>query len=124
MEQRVIDRYEATYFPSSDGRSARSLTAPAILAIRPIKKKSQQRFAGLSSFLIQSRSQEELSSRSGLAPANAQCQAPDRQASDVRLWAAASQEPLPDLYHVLYKTANERETFAQALRSRLEFFEE
>lgn len=120
IEHKTIEKYDSIYFPSVDGRSNRAFVAPSYLALLPKKKKINPFAQGLYQDLMHNKTQEKLSSVSGLSPANAQCETADRQASDVRLWIAASQEPLPSFSTVLYTQKADITQSATTIRAYLE----
>ncbi|ULQ58822.1 hypothetical protein K7I13_09780 [Brucepastera parasyntrophica] len=56
---------------------------------------------------------------SGLAPVNSNAEAPDRQADDVRYYAAASEQPLPEIGIAAFADPAKRTQFAQMIRNYL-----
>lgn len=120
IEHKTIEKYDSIYFPSIDGRSNRAFIAPSYLALLPKRKKINPFSQGLYQDLMQNKTQEKISSASGLSPANAQCETADRQASDVRLWIAASQEPLPSFATTVYTQEADITQSAATIRTYIE----
>lgn len=93
IERTVINNYKSAYFPSATITDNRKFCAFKYTAIQLKKdKKIKQLIQDLSDTL-----QTELSTATGLAPVQKNCQVPDRQADDVRYWLAASKGALNPL---------------------------
>ena len=64
--------------------------------------------------------QNILTNATSLAPTTSQAETSDKQASDVRLWAAASNKALPSLASALYKNPEDISSLAKMIRDYLE----
>lgn len=120
VQQRVIERFNSTFFPTLSFGTSRSVTAPAILALTPEKRRVHEQALLLRNSLVRPETQAILSARSDLAPTGSQAQAPDKQANDVRFWASASSTPLPSFSTALYADPKDTNALAKAIRTYLE----
>ncbi len=93
-DHNTISRFSTIYFPSKFPASRRKFTAPTIYAV-PLTKKFGVH--NLISRLTETKSEEKLSSATGLAPVLSHCRTPDKQADDVRYWIAGTDTPLSGL---------------------------
>ena len=87
----VISRFSSIYFPSKFHAGERKFVAPLTYAI-PLSK--DESVHNIISALVSTESQEKVSSSTGLAPVLSHSRTPDKQASDVRRWVAATDAPL------------------------------
>lgn len=93
ISTKVINEYISIYVPGNDENSGRSFLAPTICAM-PLKNNKS---AASTVKLLASSRQTSLSMKSTLAPTQASCGTPDKQADDVRFWLAASNGPVMPL---------------------------
>lgn len=98
ISQRTVEKYNSVLMPAFSENIPRSLTAPAVLLLSPDKKRVSEETILLISTLLNETTQTKLSEITGLAPVSSTAAAPDRQANEARLWAAASERPLPSFY--------------------------
>ena len=90
----LIQRYESGIFPPEEPWSLHGIICPEVCAVLMDKKSGSEKvLTYLSSRDVQTR----LSEKTKLSPVNARCQAYDRQADDVRFWAASSSSILPSI---------------------------
>ncbi len=89
ISTKVINEYTSIYVPGNDDNGGRSFLAPTICAM-PLKNNKS---TNSTLKLLASSRQTSLSMKSTLAPAQASCGTPDKQADDVRFWLAASNGP-------------------------------
>lgn len=98
---KTISKYEASYLPLMSYTSKFGIIAPSISAMLLSENENAKRY--LSVFFTQE-AQEELSLQTKLAPVHSRAQACDRQADDVRYWAASCPGgALPDLYLAVFQ---------------------
>ena len=90
IDSKVINEYVSIYVPGNDVNGERSFLAPTICAM-PLKNNKS---TNSTLKLLASSRQTSLSMKSTLAPAQASCGTPDKQADDVRFWLAASNGPV------------------------------
>lgn len=114
----VMNLFTDSFFPSGSAAKSRSLIAP-VIAIAPLstKKAGKMSVQTLQSFLIGSEAQAWLGSATGLAPANSTAPAQDKQASNVRLWLAASDKPLPAITDAAFTNKKDKEEFMKQVRN-------
>jgi len=93
IDTKVINEYVSIYVPGNDVNGGRKFLAPTICAM-PLKNKKS---AESTLKLLASSRQTSLSMKSTLAPVQASCGTPDKQADDVRFWLAASNGPVMPL---------------------------
>lgn len=117
FQRNVISKFSSVYVPGKEMNVERNFQAPVILTI-PMKK---NKIVGKSIELLANDLQSRLSSTTGLAPVQANCGIPDHQADDVRYWVAASGKPLPAFSDAVFTNKPNTASFAQALRSMLQF---
>lgn len=97
----VIKNYESSLFPPDFSPNDYGLIAPAVSAILLSDNSNCKRYLG--AFFTED-VQTELSDKTSLAPVHYRAQAYDRQADDVRFWAAScAGGALPDLYYAVYQ---------------------
>ncbi len=115
MERNIVIKYSSVYYPAVHSNVERNFTAPIIFAVPmskdPVAKKAITQMAN--------ELQATLSAKTGLGPTQANCSVPDIQADDVRYWVAASNTPLPALSDALFVNKQQKNAFAEALRSIL-----
>lgn len=122
MDQRTASRYKGIVFPASPGASRRAprftiLTA-SLNASAP--KRHREAAFGFLAYLSSAEGQRRLSELSGLAPTHAAARAPDEQASELRLWAAASSAVTPEPGWAMARDGASRAALAAELRAYLE----
>ena len=97
----VVKNYESSLFPPEVTASYYGLVAPAVSVM--LFSDNSRAIKYIESLFAQE-AQEDLSNKSKLAPVHARAQAYDRQADDVRYWAAAcAGGALPDLYNAAFQ---------------------
>jgi hypothetical protein len=87
FEHNLIKYFDSAYFPRYDVQAEHGVIAPQIVAALCSPKKNAALILGQ---LASGSAQENLTNRSLLAPTAARAEAVDRQADDVRFWAASS----------------------------------
>lgn len=117
---KTIEKFESTFFPASSIQRTRSFTVPVILVMQPNKERTQKSALDFAAYLVQDTVQSKIAGKTGLAPSNSQCEAPDKQASEVRLWAASSANLLPSFSSALYTDPTDTKKLAQLIREYLE----
>jgi len=97
----VIKNFESSLFPPDVGAENYGLIAPALSVMLVSDNANCKRY--ITEFFTLD-AQEEFSNLTNLAPVHYQAQAYDRQADDVRFWAAScAGGALPDLYLAVYQ---------------------
>ena len=87
IEFNLIKYYNDSFFPRYDNQAEHGIIAPQIVAVLLASKNSAPLILGQ---LSSTSAQENLTNISLLAPTAARAEAVDRQADDVRFWAASS----------------------------------
>lgn len=101
MAYKNVEKYEACRFPILNTNVNHGVVAPAVVCT---KINTRFDLDKLIFYLVSPDAQESLSLQTELAPVSSRGQAYDRQADDVRFFAAAcSDGPLPDLYTAVYQ---------------------
>ena len=114
-DEKVISKYRSIYYPSKTMSVKRNFSAPVIMAV-PLSKNEMAR---KSIKMLTKDMQTQLSYGTGLAPAQANCGIPDKQADDARYWVAASEKPVPLLSDAAFLSKTQKAAFAAALRADL-----
>ena len=116
----VISKYEAFVLPPSSSTIKFGIIAPAVSAMLISDNANAKRY--LAAYFTQE-AQETLSDKTRLAPVHARAQAYDRQADDVRFWAASCPAgALPDLALAAYQRNPEGlKQFADDLRAYIKY---
>ena len=97
----VIKNYESAMFPVNVSPANYGLIAPAISGMLLSDNSNAKRY--IANFFIEE-TQTEFSDKTNLAPVHSRAQAYDRQADDVRFWAAScAGGAVPDLYLAAYQ---------------------
>ena len=97
----TISKYESFVMPPVSSTTEYGIIAPAISCMLLSDNSNAKRY--LAEFFTES-AQEELSYKTKLAPVHSRAQAYDRQADDVRYWAAScAAGALPDLYLAVWQ---------------------
>ena len=114
----VIKNYEASLFPPDVSAANYGLIAPAISVMLISDNSNCKRY--ISAFYTEE-AQSEFSDKTTLAPVQYRAQAYDRQADDVRYWAAScAGGDVPDVYLAVYQRKNkELEKLCSEIRSYL-----
>lgn len=114
IDRAAINNYKSIYAPSLTVTNNRVFSAYQYSAIQ-LKKdnKIRQLILNLSNVL-----QTELSTTTGLAPVQKNCQVPDHQSDDVRYWLAASNGPVNPLSCAIPSKKAQKQT-ADFIRNRL-----
>lgn len=113
-----VSKYEACRFPIARDGVNHGLIAPSVACV---KFRNSNVVNDLLASMVSPEAQEIISNNTMLGPASLQGQAYDRQADDVRFWAAACKDgPLPDLYNAIFQLdAEAGAQFANAVRDYL-----
>ena len=97
----VISKYEAERVPMMSSTAEFGLIAPALCGMLLSDNENAKRY--LAAFFTEE-AQVDLSDKTKLAPVHSRAQAYDRQADDVRFWAASCPGgALPDLYLAVFQ---------------------
>ena len=97
----VIKDFDASLFPPEVSASNYGLIAPAVSVMLISDNTNCKRYIGN---YFTEEAQDELSNKTMLAPVHYRAQAYDRQADDVRFWAAScAGGAVPDLYLAVYQ---------------------
>lgn len=97
----VIKNYESAMFPVNVSPANYGLIAPAFSGMLLSDNSNAKRY--IANFFIEE-TQTEFSDKTNLAPVHSRAQAYDRQADDVRFWAAScAGGAVPDLYLAAYQ---------------------
>lgn len=112
----TISRYEAFLLPPASSTIEYGIIAPAMCVMLLSENSNARRY--IAEFFTEE-AQAQLSNQTKLAPVNSRVQAYDRQADDVRFWAASCPGgALPDLYLAAFQRNPARFTeFAAMVRS-------
>lgn len=112
----VVSRFEAFVLPPTSSSLKFGFVAPALSAMLISENANAKRY--LAEFFTQE-AQESLSDRTKLAPVHSRAQAYDRQADDVRFWAASCPAgALPDLALAVYqRNPQGLKNFADSIRN-------
>ena len=114
----TLHQYESSFFSVDAAVTNHSLIAPAVVLIFYSKNPL---FSDAIRFLISVQAQEALSNETKLAPASSRAAAYDRQADDVRYWAASyAGGPAPDLMNAAFTSPHQADSFAGEIRKYLE----
>lgn len=118
IEYNLVRYYESDSFPKYDARADHGIVAPQVVAVL-LKDKSEA--ALLLGNLVSPEIQESLSNESFLAPVASRAEAFDRQADDIRFWAASCVAgPLNSIEQECETTKERRHILAQKIRAYLE----
>ena len=114
----VIKNYEASLFPPDVSAANYGLIAPAISVMLISDNSNCKRY--VSAFYTEE-AQSEFSDKTTLAPVQLRAHAFDRQAVDVRYWAAScAGGAVPDVYLAVYqRKTKELEKLCSEIRSYL-----
>lgn len=85
----IINSYTSIFVPSAGPGTERSFAAPTVC----IMAQSKKNYVTSTINLLATSRQGSLCTKAGLAPVQASCNVPDKQADDVRFWLAASNGP-------------------------------
>lgn len=122
---REIRQYTSSWFPSGATVTSRSLVFPTVLGIALSEKTIQSEpntektlnAIGVLTTLASENTQSILSEDAELATVHSTAQALDKQASDVRLWAASSESLLPSIAQSAFETPAQIAVFSEYLRN-------
>lgn len=120
---RTIEKYTESFFPEGRVENAsvgRSLVF-SILTGTVIKNRYEGKSAismDMLTKLVTLENQAKIADATGLAPVSSTAESPDRQASNARLWAAASEKPCENLYDI-FSNPSARTSFFNGLRDYL-----
>lgn len=97
----VIKNFESSLFPAEVNANNYGLIAPAVSVMLLSDNSNCKRYIGA---FFTEEAQTEFSDKTNLAPVHYRAQAYDRQADDVRFWAAScAGGAVPDLYLAVYQ---------------------
>jgi hypothetical protein len=120
---RTIEKYTESFFPEGRVENAnvgRSLVF-SIITGTVIKNRYEEKSAismDMLKTLLTLENQAKIADSTGLAPVSSTAESPDRQASNARLWAAASEKPRENLYDI-FANPTAKTSFFNALRDYL-----
>ena len=118
VEYNLIKYFDSAFFPRYKNTVDHGLIAPQIVALLLNGSKDSSLILGQ---LVSSEVQAELSNISQLAPTALRSESYDRQADDVRFWAAScAAGPLNSIEQECEASAERRHTLAQKIRAYLE----
>jgi hypothetical protein len=122
LDQRLAARYQGSPFPAEATGAARAPRFTVLVATVNAAAPKSQKDAALEflAYLVSADGQKLLTGANGLAPAHASAESPDEQASELRLWAAASRLVLPEPGRAMTRGAASRATLAAELRAYIE----
>lgn len=118
IEYNLVRYYESDRFPKYDARADHGIIAPQVVAVLLKDKNDASLLLGN---LVSPEIQESLSNESFLAPVASRAEAFDRQADDIRFWAAScAAGPLNSIEQECETTKERRHVLAQKIRAYLE----
>ena len=118
IEYNLVKYYDSDFFPKYDAGADHGLVAPQIAAVLLKADKKASLVLGQ---LVSSEIQAELSNETFLAPVASRAESYDRQADDVRFWAAScAAGPLNSIEQECENTEERRHLLAQKIRAYLE----
>lgn len=115
----TLQNYDSTTFPTHSDNPDRLIIAPVYVGLRPNPRLDDVVSTDFLRSLITNSVQERLASQTGFSPVNSTAQTRDKQASDLRLWAARSRRPVPDPFTASLDNPFHRMQLAKALREYL-----
>lgn len=122
LDHKIAEKVLTIDFPTDRKELDRGILAPAIVAIELRRNLPENHAAHrLVAALVQGTAQAHISGGSGLAPANSNASASDKQADDARFWIAASRKPFPEPATAALLDPSARAAFAASIRQYLEF---
>lgn len=102
---KVMDDYESYLIPPLFKTIQTGVICPSVCAMLFSKNSNAERYLQI---ILSKQAQEALSDNTQLAPANSRARSYDKQADDVRYWAAGTKSgALPDLYNAAFQTKPE-----------------
>lgn len=117
--QRIVDEFSEMHFPFRNSADTHAIIAPPLMMIQTAKR---EKFLPLAKKFLLPDSQEYLSNMSQLAPAALQGTATDKQADDIRFWAASLPAgPFSGPDKEAFLTKSDAKIFANAIREYLHF---
>lgn len=118
VEYNLIKYFESDSFPKYESGGERGIIAPQTVAVLLGAKKELSLVLG---HLVSAEIQADLSNQSLLAPVASRAEACDRQADDIRFWAAScAAGPLNSIEQECENTNERRHILAQKIRAYLE----
>ena len=114
VSKQAANHLISVYCPSVEATPERKFSADCICVSALKKNKNALRFVGL----LSDDWQNELATKTGLAPVQKNSLVPDHQADDVRFWLAASKGPVLPLARVFF-TPEQQQFAATYLRTAL-----
>ena len=117
---KIIEKFDSITMPSIQKSTNRCFTMPVLLGMLISRKRPNARASDFLYSLVKEEGQKGLGDATGLAPINSTAEAQDRQATDLRFWAAASNHPAPDIARAAFATSDKRNAFATDVRNYLE----
>ena len=114
---RTVYHYKSSYFPVEADVKNHALIAPAVVLISYSRSPL---FADTINALVSVQTQEALSNVTQLAPTSSRAGAYDKEADDVRFWAAAYEGgSVPDLQNAAFMSDAQASAFADEIRKYL-----
>lgn len=122
LDQRLASRYIGSPFPSGKPGSPRAPRFTVLLATVNAAAPKRHRDAAMEflGYVVSAAGQKQLVGANGLAPAHASAETLDEQASELRLWAAASRVVLPEPGWAMAGSGASRAALAAELRAYIE----
>lgn len=117
LDEKIAEKYEAAIFPNEVTASSYPLTAPVYVGVRLRNELFGDAAEAFLNNLVSEKVQTELSKDTGLVPVNSKAPVQDRQAYDVRYWAASSRLLVPDLVTAAIDDPDALAEFAQSIRA-------
>jgi ABC-type glycerol-3-phosphate transport system substrate-binding protein len=98
LDQRLASRYQGSLFPAAEPGAARAPRFSVLIATvnAAAPKRHKDAAKEFLAYMVSAPGQRQLAGANGLAPAHASAETLDEQASELRLWAAASRLVLPE----------------------------
>jgi len=123
---RTIERYTEYFFPMGrvEGASSDRSLVFSVLSGTVLKNRYDEKSAicmEMLQKLLTLENQATIAAATGLAPSTSTAESPDRQGSNARLWAAASEKPLVGFQETFTNPAA-KASFFDGLRTYLKFY--
>lgn len=117
LDPKIAEKYASIAVPPEVKASSYPLTAPVYAGLRLRNELFADTAEQFLYSLVQEDMQSLLSRESGLAPSNAKTTVPDKQAYEVRYWAAASRVLVPDPVTAAVDDPARLASFAEEIRT-------
>lgn len=117
---KIISKYKESFFPNGHTGSNRSIVAPLYVGlVISDKKVATVSASDIVNYLCTDFSQKTLSNETGLAPVTYASETKDLQSTNVRLWAASADMPIPSIAEAAFTSTEKRTSFTNAIREYL-----